>query len=69
MPIYEFTCGLATLEPPPPEIQALYGTLRHNQTETDRLVGTFAGSVPIPEFYTPENVARIMSHAAASGTS
>jgi hypothetical protein len=43
--------------------------LRHNQTETDRLVGTFAGSVPIPEFYTPENVARIMSHAAASGTS
>jgi len=63
--MYELTCGLATLAPPPPEIQALYAALTNNQAETDRLIGTFAGTVPIPEFYSPENVGRIMSHAAA----
>ena len=66
---YDLTCGLATLAPPPPEIQALYAALIHNQTETNRLIGTFAGTVPIPEFYSPENVARIMSHAGAGGSS
>jgi flavin-dependent dehydrogenase len=69
MPAYEMACGLATLAPPPPEIQALYGALIHNQAETDRLIGTFAGTVPIPEFYSPENVGRIMSQAAAAGGS
>ena len=68
-PVYELTCGLATLAPPPPVIQALYAALVHNPAETDRLIGTFAGSVPIPEFYSAENVARIMSHAAAAGGS
>jgi len=65
-PIYEFTSGIAALAPPPPEVQALYAALVHNPAESDRLLGTLAGTVPIPEFYSPENVARIMSHAAAS---
>jgi flavin-dependent dehydrogenase len=65
-PVYELTCGLATLGPPPPEIQALYAALIHNQAETNRLIGTFAGTVPIPEFYSPENVGRIMRAAAAA---
>lgn len=67
--VYEMTCGLATLAAPPPEIQALYAALIHNQAETDRLIGTFAGTVAIPEFYSPENIGRIMSHAAAAGSS
>ena len=58
--------GLATLDPPPPEMQALYAALIHNPAETDRLVGTFAGTVPIPEFFSPENVGRIMSKGAAA---
>jgi 2-polyprenyl-6-methoxyphenol hydroxylase-like FAD-dependent oxidoreductase len=57
---YDLTCGLATLGPPPPPIQSLYAALTQNQPETDRLIGTFAGSVPIPEFYSPENIARIV---------
>jgi len=64
-PVYELTCGLATLAPPPPEIQALYAALIHNPVETNRLIGTFAGTVPIPEFYSPANVGRIMRQAAA----
>ena len=66
MPVYEMTMGLATLDPPPPEMQALYAALIHNPAETDRLVGTFAGTVPIPEFFSPENVGRIMSKGAAA---
>ncbi len=66
-PVYELTCGLAKLAPPPPEILALYMALIGNQAETNRLLGTFAGTVPIPEFYSPENMGRIMSQAAAAG--
>jgi flavin-dependent dehydrogenase len=35
LPIYEFTCQLATLEPPPPEMQQLFAALRNNQEQTN----------------------------------
>jgi flavin-dependent dehydrogenase len=60
MPLYEFTCQLAALEPPPPETQQLFGALRYNQEQTDRFFGTFAGTVPIPEFFAPENIGQII---------
>ena len=60
-PIYDFTCGfLSTLEQPPPEMQQLFGALSGNQEETDRFFGTLAGTVPIPEFFSPENMGRII---------
>ena len=31
LPMYEFTCQLATLEPPPPEMQQLLGAIQGNQ--------------------------------------
>jgi flavin-dependent dehydrogenase len=63
-PMYELTCSLATLEPPPPEMLALYQALRSNQSETDRFFGTLAGTVPITEYYAPENPRRIVGDAA-----
>ena len=66
--MYELTYGLAHMAAPPPEIQALHAALRNNQVETDRFFGTLAGTVSIPEYYAPENVDRIVSRAAASGT-
>jgi flavin-dependent dehydrogenase len=63
MPIYELTCQFATLEPPAPEMQQLFGALLGNQEETDRFFGTIEGTVPIPEFFSPENVQRIMRGA------
>lgn len=63
MPLYEFTCQLATLEPPPPEMLQLFAALRHNQAQTDRYMGTLTGTTPIPEFFAPENVQRIMRDA------
>jgi flavin-dependent dehydrogenase len=63
LPMYEYTCQFATLAPPPPEMQHLLTALRGNQPETDRFFGTIAGTVPIPEFFSPENIGRIMAQA------
>jgi 2-polyprenyl-6-methoxyphenol hydroxylase-like FAD-dependent oxidoreductase len=62
MPMYEFTLQLANLAAPPsPEMQQLFAALCGNQAEINRFFGTLAGTVPIPEFFAPENVQRIMS--------
>ncbi|HEY7068289.1 MAG TPA: NAD(P)/FAD-dependent oxidoreductase [Chloroflexota bacterium] len=61
--LYDLTCQLASLEPPPPELQQLFSALRWNQTETNRFFGTFAGTVSIAEFFAPENVQRIVDAA------
>jgi 2-polyprenyl-6-methoxyphenol hydroxylase-like FAD-dependent oxidoreductase len=63
MPMYDFTCQLAALEPPAPEQRELYEALRRSQAETDRFLGTVAGTTPIPEFFSDENVARITGAA------
>lgn len=60
MPMYELTCDLANLEPPPTEMQQLFGALRENPAETDRFFGALAFTVPIPEFFAPENIQRII---------
>ena len=46
---------------PPPDRQQLFAALRGNQAETDRFFGTLAGTVPLAEFYAPENVQRIVA--------
>ncbi len=63
MPMYEFTCQLASFEPPSPEMQQLFGTLYGNQVETNRFLGTIAGTIPIQEFFSPENIGRILAGA------
>ncbi|MDP8922606.1 MAG: FAD-dependent monooxygenase [Chloroflexota bacterium] len=60
-PMYDLTVQLATLAPPPPPLQDLLGALRGNQHEIDRFLGTTEGTVPIPEFFAPENVGRIIA--------
>lgn len=61
LPMYEFTLQLANLaEPPPPEMQQLLAALCGNQTETNRFFATWAGTVPVPEFFAPENIQRII---------
>lgn len=61
LPMYEFTCQLASFEPPPPHMQQLFGALYGNQTETNRFLGTIAGTVSIQEFLSPQNVGRIIA--------
>jgi flavin-dependent dehydrogenase len=56
LPLYEFTCQLATLAPPPPEMQQLLAALQGNQEQTNRFFGLFAQTVSVPAFFAPENM-------------
>jgi 2-polyprenyl-6-methoxyphenol hydroxylase-like FAD-dependent oxidoreductase len=62
-PSFGSTVQFAQLAPPPPEMQQLFGALRGNQEQTNRFFGTFAGTVPIPEFFAPENLGQIFASA------
>jgi hypothetical protein len=62
--MYELTCQMAALEPPPPEVLALYVALRHDAIERSRYFGTLGGTVPVPEYYAPANLQRIVEGVA-----
>jgi 2-polyprenyl-6-methoxyphenol hydroxylase-like FAD-dependent oxidoreductase len=62
-PMYEFTTQLAALEPPPPEMQALFGALRGNQDATNGFLSAITGAIPLSDFMSNENVGRIMAAA------
>ena len=64
--LYEFTTQMATLEPPPPEMQQLLGALHGNQDAMDAFVSIIAGTVSPVEFFSPEHVGHIMSAARAA---
>jgi choline dehydrogenase-like flavoprotein len=64
LPIYEFTCDFAKIEPPPPEMQQLMGAMQGNQEAMDGFVSVMAGTLPAPEFFGSENAGRIMAQAA-----
>jgi len=61
--MYQMCMDLAALEAPPTEMMDLFRALRSNQNECDRYFGTLAGTVPIPEYYTKENLDRIVGSA------
>jgi hypothetical protein len=65
VPMYEFTTQLATLEPPPPEVQQVLAAVAGNQAATDDFVGVAAGTVSPAEFFAPDNVGRIMAAGPA----
>lgn len=58
-PLYDFTCQLATLAPPPPEMQKLLAALHGNPEQTNRFFGLLAQTVSVPAFFAPENMQQI----------
>ena len=62
-PMYEFATRLAALEPPPPEMRALFGALRGNQDATNAFLSAITGAIPLPDFMSPDNIGRIMAAA------
>ncbi|MBW4502022.1 MAG: NAD(P)/FAD-dependent oxidoreductase [Scytonema hyalinum WJT4-NPBG1] len=64
MPQYKRACERATFEPASPEAMRLLAALQGNQREIDRFWAVEAGTVPIQDFYSPENIQRIMGAAA-----
>ena len=63
LPMFEFTCQLATLEPPPPELQQVLGAVHGNQEAMDGFARVNAGVTSPAEFFSEENVGRIFAAA------
>ncbi len=64
MPRYDFTTQLATLEPPPPEMQQLLAAIQGNQDGMDAFVSVIAGTLSPRDFFDPTNVAKLRTAAA-----
>lgn len=63
MPTYEFTTQLATLEPPPLEMQELLAAVHGDQTATDDFVSVVAGTMSPLEFFDPRHIGELMAAA------
>ncbi|HEY6380282.1 MAG TPA: NAD(P)/FAD-dependent oxidoreductase [Pseudolabrys sp.] len=61
--MYDFTCQLATLEPPTPELQQLLAAIQGNQKAMDDFARMNAGTISPAEFFAPENVNAITAAA------
>ena len=59
--MYDFTCELASLKPPPPQMQQLIGAIAGNQQSMDGFIKMNAGTISPTEFMSPENIGRIMA--------
>ena len=60
LPMFEFTCQLATLEPPPPEMQQLLAAMHGNQDAMDGFARVNGGVTSPAEFFSEENIGRIL---------
>jgi choline dehydrogenase-like flavoprotein len=72
LPYYELTAQLARLEPPPPEMQSMLEALVDNPEQRRRFFGVLAHTVPVPEFFSPENIRQMVEGrkmVAAGGVS
>jgi 2-polyprenyl-6-methoxyphenol hydroxylase-like FAD-dependent oxidoreductase len=61
LPMYEFTTQLATLEPPPPDLQRLLAAAHGNQDAMDGFARVNAGVLSPVEYFSDENVGRILA--------
>jgi len=63
--MYDFTCELASLAPPPPEMQRLLEAVHGNQAATDDFMSVVAGTISPTAFFAPANLERIMNGPAS----
>jgi flavin-dependent dehydrogenase len=61
VPMYELTTQLATLQPPPPDLQRLLGAIHGHQEAMDGFARTMAGVTSPAEFFSEENVGQILA--------
>jgi len=65
MPMYELTFELAQMQPPPPELVQILSAAAGNQAAMDAFASMIAGVLPVPEFFAPDHVGRILAAAPA----
>jgi 2-polyprenyl-6-methoxyphenol hydroxylase-like FAD-dependent oxidoreductase len=61
LPMYEFTCELAKLEPPPPEMQQLLASIHGKRKAMDAFMQTFAGTMSPKEFFAPDKISALLA--------
>jgi 2-polyprenyl-6-methoxyphenol hydroxylase-like FAD-dependent oxidoreductase len=64
LPMYHFTNDLATFAPPPPELQQLLAAVAGNRESMDGFARVAAGVTSPADFFSDENVGRILAAAA-----
>jgi flavin-dependent dehydrogenase len=68
LPMYEFTCQLAAMQPPPTEMRQLLGAMQGNQEAMDQFARMNAGTISPAQFFAPENIGAIMAARAPEYT-
>ena len=63
LPLYEYNAQGASMRPRPPEMQQLFAALQGNQEQTNRFFGLAEGTTSSSEFFSPDNIQRIMATA------
>jgi 2-polyprenyl-6-methoxyphenol hydroxylase-like FAD-dependent oxidoreductase len=61
LPMFDFTCMLAALEPPPPDLQRLLGAIHGRQDAMDAFARVNAGTISPADFFAPEHVESMMA--------
>lgn len=62
-PMYDHTRQLATLQPPPPAMQQLFGAIHGKQKAMDGFARMNAGTTSPAEFLAPESIGALLAAA------
>jgi 2-polyprenyl-6-methoxyphenol hydroxylase-like FAD-dependent oxidoreductase len=63
IPLFDLTCQLAALGPPPDDLAQLMLALTHNQPATDQFLGVIEGTVAVADFFAPDRIGSILASA------
>ena len=66
LPVFDFTCQLASLEPPAREMQQLLAAVHDNPEASRRFVSLIAGTQSFEDFFAPDAIQRLMVTAAVT---
>jgi flavin-dependent dehydrogenase len=66
LPLYEYTTQLATLKPPPPDMQQLMSAIARSREGMDAFVSVTAGTLSPAQFFDRDNITSLLA-AARSG--
>jgi 2-polyprenyl-6-methoxyphenol hydroxylase-like FAD-dependent oxidoreductase len=67
LPMYEVTTQLATLQPPPPDLQQLLGAIHGHQPAMDQFAQVMGGVLSPADFFSEEHIGRMLATAAGPG--
>jgi hypothetical protein len=55
---------MARLDLPSRDMQQILAALPGNPAQTQRFLGVFAGTVPVPEFFSPDDLHQLLASPA-----